>query len=121
MRSKASWMFRMSLSLIFPVLFASCGHLTISPPVRSASQCILKWDQVNNPAVSEYRITVWPDQNTSNTPKQTHRVQAPNTTVPCSIAGANRDGTWWATVQACTKKEVCSEPSAPFTFVVSAK
>lgn len=121
MRSKASWTFRISLSLIFPVLFASCGYLTISPPVRSVSQCILKWDPVNNPAVSEYRITVWPDQSTPNTPKQTHRVQAHDTTVSCGIAGANHDGTWWATVQACTKKEVCSEPSAPFTFVVSAK
>lgn len=115
-----SWMFRTALGVILP-LAAGCGAMAAGPPVRSVSQCTLAWDRVENPAVTEYRVAIWPDPSTANAPKQTFRVTAPTTAVPCKTAGANHDGTWRATVQACTKAKVCSEPSKPFTFIVGAK
>jgi hypothetical protein len=92
-----------------------CAH---KPAVVTQSACAIAWDWVDNPYVSEYRVTVWPDTQTPNPSKSTHRVPAPNTTVPCKSAGADHDGKWLATVQACTKKNACSEPSKVMAFTI---
>lgn len=118
MAAMRPWPDRIILSVMLPLLITGCSHTIFGPPVVSASTCVLRWDWVDNSAVTEYLVTVWPDQKTPDPPKHTHRVQAPNTLVPCATAGASHDGLWWATVQACTKKGICSEPSASFTFVV---
>lgn len=119
--SAQSWIYRVGFSLTLPVLITSCGHKAFGPPVTSPAACALQWDWVDNLAVTEYRVTIWPDQTSPNPAKQTHRVLAPNTVVSCASAGANHDGTWWATVQACTKKGICGPPSTPFTFIVRTK
>ena len=121
MASQMSWTRRVTLCVILPALSASCGSMVSGLPVRSVSHCTLAWDQVENQAVAEYRVAVWPAQTTAGLPQKTVRVKAPTTAVPCKTAGASYDGTWQATVQACTKITVCSEPSMPLTFVVSAK
>lgn len=121
MISAHSWIYRVGLSLTLPLLIAGCGQRVFGPPVTPPSKCALQWDWVDNLAVTEYRITVWPDRTTPDPTSQAHRVQAPTTVVSCASVGANHDGTWWATVRACTKKGTCSAPSAPFTFIVSSK
>ena len=112
----------MLLCLVLPLFLTSCGHRIAGPPVvASPAKCSLQWDWADNPAVTEYRVTVWSDQPGPTPLKHTQSVPGTNTAIPCSAVGIDHDGTWWATVQACTKKKICSEPSAPFTFVVSAK
>lgn len=95
------------------------GGCASKPAVVTQSACMLAWDWVDNPYVSEYRVTVWLDSQTPNPSKSIHRVPAPNTMVPCKSVGANHDGAWLAIVQACTKKNVCSEPSKLMAFTIN--
>ncbi len=118
---KTSWTSWITLCFFLPALSASCGSMAFGPPVRPAAKCTLAWDQVDNPSVVEYRVEVWPDQTPAKVPKQSFRVKVPNTAVPCNTAGVTHSGTWQATVQACTQKKICSEPSKPLTFIVSTK
>ncbi len=96
---------------------AACA---VTPTVKPS--CAISWDRsADYWRVSEYRLTVWRlnDQQTSD--KITHVVKAPATRVSCEEVGANKNGRWQATVQACMKDGTCSEASKPMSFQVAEK
>jgi hypothetical protein len=84
--------------------------------------CAISWDKsADHWRVTEYRITVWRLNEQQAADKTTHVVKAPSTQVSCQEVGANKNGRWQATVQACLTDGTCSEASKPMSFQVAEK
>lgn len=84
--------------------------------------CTISWDRsADYWRVAEYHVTVWMVGNQTPSNKATHTVKAPTTQVSCQEVGANKPGTWQATIQACLKDGTCSAESKPMSFKVAEK
>jgi len=105
-------------TLMFVLMAGSaCAATPIVKPT-----CTISWDRSTDYwRVAEYHVTVWmvTDRTASN--KAMHIVKAPMTQVSCQEVGANKPGTWQATIQACLKDGTCSAESKPMSFKVAEK
>ena len=107
-----------SIPSIVSVIVVAAAACAVTPVVKPS--CAISWDQsADYWRVAEYRLTVWMDNGQPVPDKTTHVVKAPNTRVSCQEVGANKTGSWQATVQACLDDGTCSEASKPMAFKVA--
>jgi NMD protein affecting ribosome stability and mRNA decay len=84
--------------------------------------CTISWERsADYWRVAEYHVTVWTVTNGAASNRATHIVKAPITQVSCQEVGANKPGSWQATIQACLKDGKCSAASKPMSFKVAEK
>jgi hypothetical protein len=95
---------------------AACAATAVVKPT-----CTISWDRSADQRVAEYRVTVRQVAPQAGPIARTHVVKAPATQISCHEAGANRTGTWQATVQACLKDGTCGAKSRPIKFEVTEK
>ena len=113
-----TWLSSVILSTVSVMIVGTACAVT--PVVKPT--CAISWDQsADYWRVAEYRLTVWMVDEQRASDKTTHVVKAPTTQVSCQEVGANKIGSWQATVQACLKDGTCSEASKPMSFKVAEK
>lgn len=99
------------------MLGTACAATPIVKPT-----CTISWDRsADYWRVAEYRVTTWMVTERTAPNKAMHVVKAPTTQVSCQEVGANKPGTWQATIQACLKDGTCSVESKPMSFKVAEK
>lgn len=99
------------------MLGTACAATPIVKPT-----CTISWDRsADYWRVAEYHVTVWMVTERAASDKAMHIVKAPMTQVSCQEVGANKPGTWQATIQACLKDGTCSAESKPMSFKVAEK
>ncbi len=97
------------------VLMGGCVH---KPIVVNGSTCTITWERVDDPLVKEYQVTVSPSGQPGERTKDMHRISSEITQVPCRTVGARNAGSWVASVRACKKQDVCSDPTEPVAFTI---
>ena len=81
--------------------------------------CNITWDKTSDPKVTGYQLTVI-DQ--SERAKQVVQfIPVDTTKVSCGDAGANHEGLWGVTVQACYDKSTCGSPTEVTRMYITAK
>ncbi|MEO5864839.1 MAG: hypothetical protein ABIQ79_07380 [Nitrospiraceae bacterium] len=100
-------------SLLMLSLLVSLGCATPSKqmPTTVGPQCNISWDQVNDPNVTGYQLTVI-DQS-SQAEKTVQLTPAGTTKVSCRDAGAGHEELWDVTVQSCYDTSSCSARLKP--------
>lgn len=83
--------------------------------------CTLSWDPVADWRVAEYHVSVWRVAPQPTPMATTYVVKAPTTKVSCQEIGANKPGTWQASIQACLKDGNCGAASKMILFKVAEK
>ena len=104
------------ISLLVSVGCATPGR---QQPTTVGPQCSIEWDRVDDPKVTGYQLTVI-DQ--SERAKQVVQfIPVDTTKVSCGDAGANHEGLWGVTVQACYDKSTCGSPTEVTRMYITAK
>ncbi len=93
---------------------ASCAIPSVVKPT-----CVISWDRSADWRIHHYKVSVWRDGQVQG--NSAYTVSAPASQVSCQDVGAHEGGNWKATIQACLKDEICSEPSKPVSFTVVEK
>ena len=110
------------LELLFMIsLLVSVGCATPSKqtPTTVGLLCSITWDKTSDPKVTGYQLTVI-DQS-ERTKQVVHFIPADTTKVSCRDAGANHEGLWGVTVQACYDKSTCGFPTEVTRMYITAK
>jgi hypothetical protein len=88
-------------------------------PTTVGPHCNISWDKTNDSKVTGYQLTVI-DQ--GKQAKKTIRfIPADTTTVSCKDAGADHEGLWGVTVQACYDKTTCGPPTETAPMHITTK
>ena len=90
----------------------------IGAPAVVQPSCSISWDGTPDWRIAEYRVTAGMIKEGAQVSKITHKVKAPATQVSCQEIGAQAEGIWQVTIEACLKDETCSPPSKPISFKV---
>lgn len=108
-------------SLLMLSLLVSLGCATPSKqmPTTVGSQCNISWDQVNDPNVTEYQLTVIDQSRQAE--KTVQFIPADTTKVSCRDAGADHEGLWDVTVQSCYDTSTCGPPTEVARIHIIAK
>lgn len=89
----------------------------IGTPVVKPS-CSISWDRTADWRIAEYRVKAGMLKEGKLDSKILHKVAAPATQVSCQEVGAQAEGVWQVTVEACLQDNTCSSPSKPISFKV---
>jgi hypothetical protein len=105
--------------VISPMGNAVCATPSKQTPTTVGPLCSITWDKTSDPKVTGYQLTVI-DQ--SERAKQVVQfIPADTTKVSCRDAGANHEGLWGVTVQACYNKSTCGSPTEVTRMYITAK
>jgi len=98
---------------------AGCATPSKQTPTTVGLLCSITWGKTSDPKVTGYQLTVI-DQ--SERAKQVVQfILADTTKVSCRDAGANHEGLWGVTVQACYDKSACGSPTEVTRTYITAK
>ena len=98
---------------------AGCATPSKQTPTTVGLLCSITWDKTSDPKVTGYQLTVI-DQ--SERAKQVVQfIPADTTKLSCRDAGANHEGLWGVTVQACYDKSTCGSPTEVTRMYITAK
>lgn len=90
---------------------AACASTPIVKPT-----CVISWDRSADWRIDHYKVELSVDGMVSSS--SPYIVKAPATEVACREIGAQKAGSWQATIRACLKDGSCSEPSKPIKFKI---
>lgn len=105
------------IGLIVAVVVVTMGGCS-RPSIVNKSTCTVSWDAVADQREIEYRVTTWPNVGTAASNKVVYRVPRGKTETTCNDVGARTAGPWMVSVQACTGKNICSDPAGPVAFTI---
>ena len=115
MRYLLSWLNPIGLIVaVVVVTMVGCSR----PSIVNKSTCTVSWDAVADQREIEYRVTTWPNVGTAASNKVVYRVPRGKTETTCNDVGARTAGPWMVSVQACTEKNICSDPAGPVAFTI---
>lgn len=108
--------FPLMISLLISL---GCATPSTQTPATVGPQCNIEWDQVNDPKITGYQLTVINQDNPAE--RTVLFIPAETTKVPCGDAGANHEGLWDVTVQSCYDTATYGSPTDVVRMRIASK